>query len=953
PFMSGALPPVERDHEVEATLAADEADPMSGRVVSAPESTEGTAGAESVDALVLPPVWEYHRSVPAVAAEVVKTETGVDSPVDRRDVSDVVEAHRNRLEEKLAAILPPYDGTAADCVVRLDAVRRGLFGGSVVARDDFAVGSRRPEDELTAAVGGDWRPVDGSLADVVRQVEELGHGAMAFVLTRPPGRTGHGFAVRNEGGIPLWLETQARPGSRVREVGQDLLVDARVIVVDATGRAVPLAAGSRAANTTDALLPPSAQRRYGARGAERTHDDVSGRGRTGDPEPADPSRASGGFQTRRVSSRRTGGRKPSGEPSRPGDGGLTFFPALPDSSGPRTTGHPGRDDLGRGQASSPHPLPIREKHSGRDALTRPVSRGSGQNAGSGFSRDDLGRGQRSAAASHQPEPNPSRSSSGYGSAEELRADLEREIKRAHPSGAVPDGGALGPDYFGLRDLPAPPDFVRGHNHRDLASWQVVELFERLDLTRAGAPSRDEMDPKKWPYRPERELRPGKKWSERYWANKLPPITTPLTLPRAMSSIWTGGPHVDDGFMTNLEKRAEVAHREGWSVVLLTDVPRIEFEAATLRNRPAGVSQGHFQEVARVRSRLREDHLRAVRRLWKRARDNGIWLVNIWEVRHRENPMRLHDAFVTELNKQIRPGYASTSDILRWENAVAFGLPYADPDDIVHTFKYLQDVLDSEDGYAIQKTNRGIANSVIVVPKGHPIAPVALEVINGNYRLRQKELAPHMSEEMEDLWKIFELDTDPSRIVRRYSTTMRSGPELLDKVAMAVGYDYLSDFPGAKGIEMGGAASWLRKPPTGTGRISSSDWRGTLEFAKRFFATMVRGRHNVRGDLNLVELSKALEKHDDPDLIWNATLSVFASRPELGGRIRSATTSRFENGGWHDVELPAEATRLLRYTGESIITENGDERQAVTMLSPAEVSRALIAEQASRRRDRDA
>ncbi|HET6503288.1 MAG TPA: hypothetical protein VFG87_21270, partial [Amycolatopsis sp.] len=47
PFMSGALPPVERDHEVEATLAADEADPMSGRVVSAPESTEGTAGAES------------------------------------------------------------------------------------------------------------------------------------------------------------------------------------------------------------------------------------------------------------------------------------------------------------------------------------------------------------------------------------------------------------------------------------------------------------------------------------------------------------------------------------------------------------------------------------------------------------------------------------------------------------------------------------------------------------------------------------------------------------------------------------------------------------------------------------------------------------------------------------------------------------------------------------------
>ncbi|MCW2863312.1 MAG: hypothetical protein JWP48_5020, partial [Actinoallomurus sp.] len=178
---------------------------------------------------------------------------------------------RGRLEERLAPpVLPPYDGTAADCAVRLEALRRELYGGTAVARDDFTVGSTRPEDELAAATGGDWRPF-GSTADIERQVDELGPGVTAFVLVLSPAGPGHAFALRNEDGVLLWVETQARLGERVRHVGEDPpapVIDARVIVADATGRAVSPDALTQAMTMRDGLLLPSLDRVYRAQGQE-------------------------------------------------------------------------------------------------------------------------------------------------------------------------------------------------------------------------------------------------------------------------------------------------------------------------------------------------------------------------------------------------------------------------------------------------------------------------------------------------------------------------------------------------------------------------------------------------------------------------------------------------------------------------------------------------------------
>ncbi|MFH8533942.1 hypothetical protein ACH4GE_36695 [Streptomyces tendae] len=160
----------------------------------------------------------------------------------------------------MGAVLPPHDGTTRDCVIRLDALRRHFRGSAHATRDDIAVGSPRPELDLAMAVGGMWRPVRGSITGVVRQVRELGPGAMALVLTNPPGGEPHGIALLNHGGIPRWLETQAPPGSRVRTVPPPL-VDARVILVAPTGQAV--APNEGPSGSVDGLLLPNTSSSYG------------------------------------------------------------------------------------------------------------------------------------------------------------------------------------------------------------------------------------------------------------------------------------------------------------------------------------------------------------------------------------------------------------------------------------------------------------------------------------------------------------------------------------------------------------------------------------------------------------------------------------------------------------------------------------------------------------------
>jgi hypothetical protein len=82
---------------------------------------------------------------------------------------------------------------------------------------------------------------------------------------------GHAFALRNEDGVLSWLETQGRPGRRVRPVAEGPPVaggDVRVIVADATGRAVRRETLSAAPTVADSLRLARDDSRYGALGSE-------------------------------------------------------------------------------------------------------------------------------------------------------------------------------------------------------------------------------------------------------------------------------------------------------------------------------------------------------------------------------------------------------------------------------------------------------------------------------------------------------------------------------------------------------------------------------------------------------------------------------------------------------------------------------------------------------------
>jgi hypothetical protein len=143
-------------------------------------------------------------------------------------------------------------------------------------QDDLGLGSGLPENELMAAVGGVSRPAGESLRPLVSQLEALGHGAGAFLYTRPPHPAlPHAFAFKNLGGTVFWIETQAAAGSRVIPVKGDPPnppLGARVIVVDKNGRAISPDTfedidATTSASTVNALVDPAPTSRYRGQGS--------------------------------------------------------------------------------------------------------------------------------------------------------------------------------------------------------------------------------------------------------------------------------------------------------------------------------------------------------------------------------------------------------------------------------------------------------------------------------------------------------------------------------------------------------------------------------------------------------------------------------------------------------------------------------------------------------------
>ena len=169
-----------------------------------------------------------------------------------------------------------------DCVVRLDALHRRLYGGGVGGPVDDSVVGLSPERGFAERLGTVWSPVD-DLATVERWVRD-NPGWTAFVLGHTPGGDGHGIALHHDRTLgPVVVETQATGDARILRIANDgrfpldglPVSQRRVIVVNETGHPVNLGLTTHhtSATSIDALTDPGNTHDHGMKAEQK--DDLS------------------------------------------------------------------------------------------------------------------------------------------------------------------------------------------------------------------------------------------------------------------------------------------------------------------------------------------------------------------------------------------------------------------------------------------------------------------------------------------------------------------------------------------------------------------------------------------------------------------------------------------------------------------------------------------------------
>ncbi|MCK2239940.1 MULTISPECIES: hypothetical protein [unclassified Crossiella] len=452
---------------------------------------------------------------------------------------------------------------------------------------------------------------------------------------------------------------------------------------------------------------------------------------------------------------------------------------------------------------------------------------------------------------------------------------------------------LGPDLFDLRTASPPPDFLAGLDQTALTTGQLIELLEVLNLTLDEPPAAltgDLLgDAADWVIPTERSVDELTRWAP----GAVPPLPNPTELPALLHAIWLGGPLRNTGHMAGFRGNYGMAatyYGDAYRAVLWTDVPRAQFEAARADDAPAA--------LAEVRDMLD----------WARA--SNVRLVNVDEVFNAAAPMRLHQFYRVETGKQIGPGYAAASDILRLEVLDRFGGIYSDGDNVLNDLTEVEDIAASAAAFAVNKDADGkTGNSAFVLPRNHPFARLYLAAIEANYGKQQRELFPPEIAS----WAPGFFDSDLGR-VNRNSVMWRTGPNVLTELAGQLGYtNGIADYPALTGIVMNSAVSWLKPLPAPAPEPHRDR---TLELTKNVVQTLVRDLHNRDGDLHLTAVEEAVGRHPRPDLVWQAALGFLSSRPELAELVRRVTDGRFRDGARQEVGVPPAAMALLDITPET-------------------------------------
>ncbi|MER6761842.1 MULTISPECIES: TcdA/TcdB catalytic glycosyltransferase domain-containing protein [Amycolatopsis] len=476
----------------------------------------------------------------------------------------------------------------------------------------------------------------------------------------------------------------------------------------------------------------------------------------------------------------------------------------------------------------------------------------------------------------------------------------------------PPAPLLGPDLFGLYRAPEPPDFLRGHDFRNLTAGQGISFLDLLDLAKGYQLSSEHLDPahlednREWTLEKERPDDRLAAWAP----GDVAPLAKTTSTPLLMHAVWLGGPLKDTGTMHTFRRNfGDAADRLGDGIVpiLWTDVPRWRTELALTTVAP---EEG-------------PDPLHDVRDLLRWAAEHRVQLLNVDEVFTSEHPMRTQEFYLSELAKQTGPGFAAASDILRLELMHRFGGLYTDGDNVVHALDDVVRAAESDAGYAVHRVGGNIANSAFTMSKGHPFAASYLDQLRENYGKTQANLMPR---EVDSLGQGF--FATPMGRVHRQSVMYRSGPVAMTETARRIGLNSALELPGMTEIRMNSDHSWLL-PPQGD-PAPLSDRLETLELTQRVIQTLVRGLHNRDGDLHLTAVEPAVRRHADPDLVWQAALSYIAADPKLSSLVRTVTDRSSYTGEVHDVPLPPAARALLTIDDSRVHYHLGEVQRAATM-----------------------
>ncbi|WP_217556654.1 hypothetical protein [Streptomyces sp. GbtcB6] len=529
----------------------------------------------------------------------------------------------------------------------------------------------------------------------------------------------------------------------------------------------------------------------------------------------------------------------------------------------------------------------------------------------GTSTPYVASGQRSATRGGTPGAmaGPSQShggaGTGYRTAGEVVADLHRTA--VMPAvGPFQQHGALGPDLFGLRRAPGVPALLRDqqnipYDYSGLPADQRVEFLRRVDMV--ARTSAQGMDPRGWGV-PSGRFSHSRRLDGRQWhfgpsVRRLEqlPFTT-MEMPRLVHAVWLGGPlnTADAPRFWERYGNDAVRFRDEATFVLWTDVSRAE-----IGNALAGYRGSPGTRAARVADFVQ----------W--AHNSGVRLVNVDEVFNASRPMRLNDAFRTELAKQSGPGWAAASDLLRVAVVKEFGGLYSDGDHVIDSLADLHEIGRGvrQDTYAIyasldaQTQRPDFANGVVLAPAGHPILTMIEDMQAHNYSLTQGQL-----------YEPFLPAINANRIdmnLHRHSVMFRTGPTNFTKLFVDLGYAQALP-PSVRHITMHFENTWRAAVPV---EHAVEQWPRdrTLALVKNLVHSAVRGLYNRNGSLHVTQLDEAIRKsrHPDRDLLWRSVFQFLASRNDLRSQVRVATLDSWERGGWARVQLPQDVLDMVEWT----------------------------------------